>query len=417
MIDIYIENLQEQLNETLHEIDKKMNLKDKKVCVFGLDNPSYRTSRLLLFMGIKIDAYISTEGIQVRKFNKSQETFSKRFLKLNKKSELLRVKGKEYLRRFDANKIILIASPDIIGNEYARILETFGYEENIHYFRVIDWLAPTDFQIKTQDLQLLMLSDIQKSSLEALIYFRDFCDSHGLRYYLCGGTFLGAIRHKGFIPWDDDIDVDMPLPDYLKFYELFKGNERFQLGHGDLLGTQGVETARFLRVLDRNIALRITMFPSRRITSTGIDIFPLCGLPSDAEMRKNFITKVSYIEWQSRFARVTAMGEHEVQNPYYRRINTMRKYYHFDNSDWVGYTPCPYEEKACFPREIYDEIAKYQFEGEFFTAPKDYNKYLTHLFGKDYIMPPPPENQKAHEFEAFEQKRKLFLNERKQLND
>ncbi|MDR2649962.1 MAG: LicD family protein [Clostridiales bacterium] len=316
---------------------------------------------------------------------------------------MIPVKTVEYIRRIDPLRIILIASPPPFCDEYAETLQNLGYRENQNYFRVLNWEADTEFYVKTRCLCPLDLNGIKQSSFETLQYFRDFCDANSLRYYICGGTMLGSVRHKGFIPWDDDIDVDMPLPDYLKFYKTFKGNERFHLGHGDLIGTGGVETARFLRVLDRSVALRITMFPHRRVTSTGIDIFPLCGLPSDKTARGNFISKISYIEWESRFVRVTAMGDAKVQDSYYRRINLMRKYYNFDKADWVGYTPCPYEEKAAFKREIYDDVCKYEFNGDYFAGPKNYDYYLTTLFGKNYMTPPPPERQKVHQFEAFAQ--------------
>lgn len=69
---------------------------------------------------------------------------------------------------------------------------------------------------------LLSLREIQKRLLIILIDFSKYCEEHNLKYSLAGGTVLGAIRHKGFIPWDDDIDVFMPRPDYDRFHRLIK---------------------------------------------------------------------------------------------------------------------------------------------------------------------------------------------------
>lgn len=70
----------------------------------------------------------------------------------------------------------------------------------------------------------LTINEIKNAELSILIAFDEFCKKHNLSYFLSSGTLLGAIRHKGFIPWDDDIDVSMPRPDYEKFYELTKFN-------------------------------------------------------------------------------------------------------------------------------------------------------------------------------------------------
>lgn len=66
----------------------------------------------------------------------------------------------------------------------------------------------------------LDLKEIQRIEYDILCVFADICEKHGLRYGLCGGTLLGAIRHTGFIPWDDDVDVEMPRPDYMKFIQI-----------------------------------------------------------------------------------------------------------------------------------------------------------------------------------------------------
>ena len=68
----------------------------------------------------------------------------------------------------------------------------------------------------------MTLEEVKKVELQLLITFHDFCEKHKLKYVLDGGTLLGAVRHKGFIPWDDDIDVTMPFPDFLKFVKEYR---------------------------------------------------------------------------------------------------------------------------------------------------------------------------------------------------
>ena len=75
-----------------------------------------------------------------------------------------------------------------------------------------------------------MTKEIQEKELNMLLYFKEFCNKHNLRFYLCGGGLIGAIRHNGFIPWDDDLDLFMPRPDYEKLAKLwpkYADTERF----------------------------------------------------------------------------------------------------------------------------------------------------------------------------------------------
>ena len=73
----------------------------------------------------------------------------------------------------------------------------------------------------------MTMDDVKAVSLDVLQEFHDFCEANGLRYSLGFGTLLGAIRHKGFIPWDDDVDVVMPRPDYERFFELYRNTSDF----------------------------------------------------------------------------------------------------------------------------------------------------------------------------------------------
>ena len=73
--------------------------------------------------------------------------------------------------------------------------------------------------INSDELKSIQLDLLQKTA--------DFCENNGLRYFLCGGTLIGAIRHKGYIPWDDDIDIAMPRPDYEKFVRIFNLTQNY----------------------------------------------------------------------------------------------------------------------------------------------------------------------------------------------
>ena len=121
------------------------------------------------------------------------------------------------------------------------------------------------------------MTETQRKLLTALQWFHHFCSEHNLRYYAVGGTCLGAVRHKGFIPWDDDIDVGMPRKDYKKFLELTSAIQDNELYKVEYLPSKHGFTYPYCKLYDIGTTL---IENSRYKIKRGIyiDVFPLDGI-------------------------------------------------------------------------------------------------------------------------------------------
>ncbi len=130
-----------------------------------------------------------------------------------------------------------------------------------------------------------MLRKLQLVELDILKLFSEICEKHGLRYYLVGGTMLGAVRHEGFIPWDDDVDVGMPRPDYEKLLTIVR--EELPDGYDFLHYKQNEEYKRyFSRLVNRNVKIHNASNTKLIVENAWVDIFPFDGMPSGNLMQK-----------------------------------------------------------------------------------------------------------------------------------
>ena len=249
----------------------------------------------------------------------------------------------------------------------------------------------------------------QSQLFHLLCIFKEKCDQHRLRYYLAGGTLLGAVRHHGFIPWDDDIDVYMPLEDILAFQKLSS-----TLPEG--IEIQTVENDPrypfvFPKLCDTRHPFHTGYFNEPK--GVYIDIFPL--IPSkdpgrETTLRFQFIGLINYVlqvkldwtgfipykSWWKRLA-FWLLGHFSVERLRELRRKQIGRLYRPDGMETVCSPGGGYKaDKEFFPTQWFREAVELTFEGESFCAPIGWHEYLTNHYANYMELPPPEERQSRH---------------------
>ena len=266
-------------------------------------------------------------------------------------------------------------------------------------------------------MKKIELREEQLIELEILKAFAAFCEENRLRYYLDSGPLLGAVRHQGFIPWDDDIDVCFLRKDYDRFVELMAKQDN-RLNDHIVLELEKDSLYPYLKLVDTRTVL--IEYPKNNPVETGIyiDIFPKDGLLSQGkneQFRAKMVWNYHLLSWIRAFTvpkweragglknklLATAVKILIPNGLKYKEkaIRLARKYSHMD---------CPYVSSivcsglgGCVEKECFGEGVDVTFEGHTFKAPANYDKYLRTLYRGDYMTPPPPEKRIAHETEVY----------------
>jgi len=255
----------------------------------------------------------------------------------------------------------------------------------------------------TQD-ELKQLQQIQTGILEE---FDRVCRKHDIKYVLASGTLIGAVRYKAFIPWDDDVDVEMLRSDYEKFKNISKqelsGNFFFQ----DHTTDKGYPWLYGKLRQNGTLAVRLGQEHFKMHHGVCIDIFPRDGVPNGktAHSLHKKITKIIRKILYARQARVSAetktarFGWSLVciipKTIAYVTAGLLRKLNPTDKRNKVrciGYHGT--FEDAGYNKEWFTDLTEMEFEGKQYLVPADWNGYLTHIYGEDY-MTPPPEDKRA----------------------
>ncbi len=262
------------------------------------------------------------------------------------------------------------------------------------------------------------LREIQMACLDILKKYRDVCDKNGLRYYLAYGTLLGAIRHNGYIPWDDDIDIWMPRKDLDKFIKIAE-QEMFPyiVNYFSIDNNAGFKYRTQLCIEDHRHKVGFNLGGTIKPGYIWIDIMAMDGMPDSQLKRKIQCIKFSLWYMIIGFARSSkigasnertksllkrtgifinnklGIGNHIDIKKCFEKFRKTKMRYDFDESNYIHGSTSYYTDKAVFLREWFDGKRTIEYEGELFSIPSGAEKILTSIYG-DY-MSLPPENKRT----------------------
>lgn len=260
-------------------------------------------------------------------------------------------------------------------------------------------------QKESREIQMSMLKEIDS-----------FCRTNGITYYLAFGTLLGAVRHQGFIPWDDDIDIMMPRKDYERFEQAFSSVKNYRF-----LTKNNTENFPypFGKVIDTRTVKKEPLRTRYQVIGLDIDVFPIDNYPNESEEAKRWCQKISstqktlyktfvpYSKGRTIFRTIVKntitaffhliddLGICSVKR-LVSKIDAVSQQYNSLETKYCGIAVIStYGERKRNRKEIYASSVDVPFEGSLFSAPIGYDEYLTDTYG-DYMQLPPIEKRKTH---------------------
>ena len=256
------------------------------------------------------------------------------------------------------------------------------------------------------------LHRLQQIELEQLNIFADLCERHGLTYYLYGGTLLGAARHKGFIPWDDDIDVAMPRADYNAFQRIAKSElpAGYHLELPESIPGNPYYMSRIRKegtIYESNWVQRFNL----PCTGIWIDIFPLDDQPAATSLQQridgylidNVLAKLiknharPLSSAQSIKAKVGLALAKLLPFSFYQHLRDRiaRRHEGKNLAYCLTYAGIAGYQKETYAKSLLEPSGELNFEGRMYRVPGDWDGWLRHFYG-DYMQLPPIEKRMPH---------------------
>ena len=261
------------------------------------------------------------------------------------------------------------------------------------------------------------MNEVQLKVFEIYDLVAQICKANGLHFYALGGTLLGAVRHNGFIPWDDDIDIAIPRPEYNRFVSVVNR----ELPSGFVAKTykdeKNCKTPTFIcQIQNLNTRVNVSFAKKDREMPLWLDVFPLDAMPSNTILRNIHKYRLLYERMKIQFSMYEEnVHQHREGRPAYEKAlmkfrektnfgakwdtydlmchieKTLRKY-DFEKEDYFVNMFGAYKFKEMFPKVWFGEGIELPFEDTTIVCPVEYDKVLTQMYG-DYMQLPPEEKR------------------------
>lgn len=268
------------------------------------------------------------------------------------------------------------------------------------------------------------LNSLQSRLLKMLEWFHNYCVTNDIKYYVAEGTMLGAARHQGYIPWDDDVDVVLPREDYEKLLEIFKEKiddyvietpyseaEDYRYTFAKLYDTTTTVVEHMAKDCKRGIY---------------IDIFPLDGIGDDLkESRVNFkrvdrwnmflMTRTCALRKKRKFYKNVAIVLAKMvpscfinEKKLAQKIDKLSASFGYERSKYVVNHASTYREKEIMEKAIYGKPTNYRFENITVWGVENFEEYLSRLYGDWRKLPPIEKRCSAHDFDMIDLNKSFY---------
>lgn len=379
----------------LNEYFSKENHKNRYLVIFGMN--AYAKILIAYFhdRGIPIGAVIDNDS--------SKQGYIYCGEKIRKPEEVMCA--------LPENAIIIVSSKaykdsitkDIIGYQEK-------YADQIWYADLHEELDIPSKLTDKSGLRKAKLQDIQKENFNMLAWLVDVCRENGLRCFVNYGTLLGAVRHNGFIPWDDDVDVCLPISDYVKLHKILEKQDQY--GFESMLAEKSecLSMSTIAKIKSKKIIVEDTNFPVTYEDFLAIDIWAMGGYPDNEEESQEYYRELRMLADEWKETAVIPFGTEYFKEDAYRKLAhkllcTMSRY-DYETSHYVGEVYCGFLGhirhdvlRRGLGKYNYEKTVTAMFEGKEIEVPQGYDEILRSKYG-DWTIPPEDADKRIHSFSS-----------------